>query len=275
MSANSANRIDETFSRLAAQGQKGLWPYVTAGYPDLDTTAALLTELDRLGVAGVELGFPYSDPVADGPVIQTSFSRALENRLRPDDIFSCVRSLRGSISLPVLAMVSYSIVYRVGVERFVERAAGAGVDGLIIPDLSLEEADETATHIARGGLRLSMLVAPTTSPPRRERIAGLSTGFVYYLSVTGITGERDRLPDDLVANVERLRSASGRPVCVGFGVSKPEHVRRICSVADGAIVGSAIVRRMTRALDRKATRDELVRDVAELVTDLSAPLASG
>ena len=272
MAGDAANRIDERFTQLTRDGRKGLWPYITAGYPDLETTARLLEALDGLGVAGVELGFPYSDPVADGPVIQTSFSRALAGGLTLESIFKTVRAVRSTVRMPLLAMVSFSIVYRVGVERFLERAAEAGFDGLIVPDLSLEEADGTARAVERVGLRMVMLVAPTTSPERRERIASLSSGFVYYLSVSGITGERDQLPADLVANVERLRSVSGQPVCVGFGISKPDHVRRVCAAADGAIVGSAIVRRITDAIDRKVRPDGIVEEITVFVTDLQAPL---
>ena len=272
MADDAANRIDERFTQLARDGRKGLWPYITAGYPDLDTTARLLEALDGLGVAGVELGFPYSDPVADGPVIQTSFSRALAGGLTLESIFKTVRAVRSTVRMPLLAMVSFSIVYRVGVERFIERAAEAGFDGLIVPDLSLEEADGTARAVERAGLRMVMLVAPTTSPERRERIASLSSGFVYYLAVSGITGERDQLPADLVANVEQLRSVSGQPVCVGFGISTPDHVRRVCATADGAIVGSAIVRRITDAIDRKVPPEGIVEEITAFVTDLQAPL---
>jgi tryptophan synthase alpha chain len=268
----SANRIDATFARLSQAGRKGLWPYVTAGYPDLDTTIGLLKALDQAGVAGVELGFPYSDPVADGPVIQTSFSRALASGFRVGEVFERIGAVRGELSMPLLAMVSFSIVHRIGPSTFIERAARSGFDGLIIPDLSLEEAADTARQVTDAGLRLVMLVSPTTSPERRERIAKLSSGFVYYLSVAGITGERDQLPPDLPENVARLRTVSGRPVCVGFGISQPRHVEAVCAVADGAIVGSAIVRRINGCVDRQATGAEIIQDVSDFVAALQAPL---
>lgn len=267
------NRIDARFTELVRQGRKGLWPYLTAGYPDLDATAALIEALDRSGVSGIELGIPYSDPVADGQVIQTSFTRALSAGLKLDAIFDAVRGLRSSTDLPLLAMVSFSIVYRFGAERFVERAADAGFDGLIVPDLSLEEAEQTASIVRDADLRLAMLVAPTTPAERRERIASISSGFIYYLSVSGITGERNELPADLAPNVERLRAISGQPVCVGFGISKPEHVRLVCSVADGAIVGSAIVRRITEGLNQHVPTTRIVEQVSSFVTELLAPLA--
>ncbi len=268
------NRIDEKFRDLAAAGRKGLLPYITAGFPTPAATTEILRRLDALGVAGVEVGFPYSDSIADGPVIQTSFTRALERGLRVDDILNAVREARATVRTPLVAMVSFSIVNRSGVDRFCERTATAGFDGLIIADLSFEEAPAVAERVARHGLCLIMLTAPTSSPQRREQIARISTGFVYYMSVAGTTGERDKLPDDLVANVRQLRQAGGKPVVVGFGVSRPEHVRAVCNVADGAIVGSAIVRRMLDAApdaakgDANAVADAVEGFVRELLTGL-------
>ena len=263
-----SNRIDQAFDQLHREGRKGLLPYVTAGYPDMASTAELLRACDRLGVAAVELGIPYSDSIADGPVIQTSFTRVLAKGFKLNDVFEMMGGVRGEISIPVLAMVSFSIVYRVGVERFVDRAAQAGFDGLIIPDLSLEEAPDVSRIVQQAGLRLVMLVAPTSPPDRRERIAGLSSGFVYYLSVAGITGERQSLPVDLAENVERLRAASGKPIAVGFGISRPDHVRQVCTVADGAIVGSAIVRRITQAIDRGKPSGQIVNEVSDFIKEL-------
>ncbi len=266
---NGTNRIDRAFERLAGNGRKGLLPYVTAGYPDLKTTAELLRSFDKLGVTAVELGIPYSDSIADGPVIQSSFYRALDAGLRIGQIFDMVARVRQQIELPLLSMVSFSIVRRIGVDNYLDRARQVGCDGLIIPDLSLEEAPQVADQVAAAGLRLSMLVAPTSPVARREQIARLSTGFVYYISVTGITGERDQLPPEMVANVAELRRLAGKPVCVGFGISRPDHVRMVCQSADGAIVGSAIVRRITEAidagLDRQATVDRLTQFVGQLL----------
>lgn len=267
-----SNRIDQAFERLAREGRRGLLPYITAGYPDMVATAGLLRAFDRQGVTAVELGIPYSDSIADGPVIQTSFTRVLDKGFRLDDVFAMMGSVRGDISIPVLAMVSFSIVYRVGVDRFIERAKQAGFDGLIIPDLSLEEAPDVSKAAMDAALRLVMLVAPTSSTDRRERIAALSSGFVYYISVAGITGERSSLPADLVDNVNRLRSASGKPVAVGFGISKPEHVRQVCAAADGAIVGSAIVRRINQAVDQGQTSEQIVRDVSRFISELMSGL---
>ena len=266
------NRIDATFAELAAGGGKALMPYVTAGYPNLDVTAELLTRIPAAGASVIELGIPYSDPIADGPVIQESFTRALSRGLRIEQVFETVREVRDKTDAPILSMVSFSIVYRIGVAAYIKQAADAGFDGLILPDLSLEEAPAIAERTADAGLRLVMLVAPTSSPDRFERIARISQGFVYYIAVAGTTGERDRLPSDLPDNVRRLRQIGGKPVCVGFGISRPEHVRDVCRVADGAIVGSAIVRRITAAIDDNAPDEVIVRQITDFVGDLATGL---
>ncbi len=267
------NRIDQTFARLNASGDKALMPYLTAGYPDLDTTASLLESFAAAGASVIELGVPYSDPIADGPVIQESFSRALAGGLEVQDVFETVGRVRSRVDAALLSMVSFSIVYRIGVDHYIAQAAEAGFDGLIIPDLSLEEAPDVAERTAAAGLRLVMLVAPTSGPDRFERIARISQGFVYYVAVAGTTGERDRLPAELTDNVRRLREIGGKPVCVGFGVSKAEHVRQVCQVADGAIVGSAIVRRITALVDAGAAQTRLVAETTDFVRDLAGGLS--
>jgi len=261
----NANRIDRALAALAAAGKKGLLPYVTAGLPDLATTGRVLEAMADLGVTGVEVGFPYSDPIADGPTIQTSYTRALQRGIRVRDILAAVSRFRKRSELPLLGMLSYSIVYRIGLRTFISMARDAGLDGLILPDVSLEEAPQAADLVADAGLRLPMLVSPASSPRRRQTIAATCTGFVYYMSVTGITGERDQLPPELVANVRQLRQASGRPVIVGFGISTADHVRLVCSEADGAIIGSALVRRMLEAEDRGADTEAIVQVASDAV----------
>jgi tryptophan synthase alpha chain len=224
------------------------------------------------GASVIELGVPYSDPIADGPVIQESFTRALAAGLRVQDIFDTVRKVRPKVTAPILSMVSFSIVYRTGVDRYLDQAAEAGLDGLILPDLSLEEAPAIADRTAAAGLRLAMLVAPTSSPDRFDRIAQISQGFVYYVSVAGTTGERTTLPPELTENVRRLRQIGGKPVCVGFGISRPEHVRQVCQVADGAIIGSAIVRRMTTAVDDGDAPEAVVTRTVDVIRDLARGL---
>jgi tryptophan synthase alpha chain len=240
------NPIDALFGRLRVAGRKALIPFVTAGDPDLRTTEQVVRELARNGASLVEIGFPYSDPLADGPVIQASYTRALGAGVRVDDILACVRTLtsEGGAGVPLVGMLSYSLIHRRGSRAFVEQSARAGLSGLIVPDLPLEEASSLARTAAYAGLKLIQLVTPTTSRERAIDIARSSTGFLYYVTITGITGERDRLPDELSGELKWLRSQTDLPVCVGFGISKPEHVYALRDVADGVIVGSAFVRRL-------------------------------
>ncbi|HNQ23887.1 MAG TPA: tryptophan synthase subunit alpha [Phycisphaerae bacterium] len=224
-----------------------LLPYFTAGFPDSRSLAELIHVADALGVAAVEIGFPYSDSIADGPVIQESFYRALEHGCRVHDAFSVAAQVRSRVACALLAMVSYSIVYRYGRDRFLTEAAAAGFDGVIIPDLPVEECHDAAQATARVGLCHIGMVAPTTTPARREAIARSSAGFVYQVAVAGTTGERVGLPPELPGQVRELRRISGLPVCVGFGIGSAQQVRAVCDVADGAIVGSALVRRVGEA----------------------------
>jgi len=264
---SSANRIDQALANLATQSKKGLLPYVTAGLPDLPTTERILETMDELGVTAVELGFPYSDPIADGPTIQASYTQALERGIRVREILDMVTSFRKKSQLPLLGMLSYSIVYRIGIENFVNLARQAGLDGLIIPDLSFEEAPQAAQVIADADMRLIMLVSPVTTPERRKKIAEISTGFIYYMSVTGITGERNSVPAELVENVHQLREISGKPVIVGFGISTADQVRLVCSEADGAIIGSALIRRIMETLDQEGNSDAIIQTVRSAVNE--------
>ncbi len=262
------NRIDEKFAELKASGRKGLFPFLVAGQPDVATTINIIQRLEKIGAAGVELGIPFTDPVADGPVIQSAFTEALSEGVTVAKIFRAIAEARSTIRIPIVAMVSASIVYKIGVDAFLRRAAQAGIDGFIIPDLSLEEAPVVAEKVAGLDLRLAMLVSPNTPSERQERIAKVATGFLYYMSVTGITGERDRLPEDLVANVAKLKETSGIPVLVGFGIKTAAQVRQVCSVGDGAIVGSAIVRRIAQAKEQGKKQDEILRSVEDYVSEL-------
>ena len=241
--------IADVFAALRPRGQIALMPFIPAGYPDLMTTEAALPALEAAGADLVEVGFPFSDPIADGPVIQEAFTAALSKHLKIGQVFESVARVRPAVSIPLVSMVSYSIVFRFGVDRFVAMAKQAGFDGLILPDLPPPEAQAICGRVRAGGLDTILLVAPTTAPDRRAEIARLSSGFVYYLSVSGITGERDRLPPDLAENVRQLKGLTDRPVCVGFGISRPEHVAQLRGIADGAIVGSALVKRMKNRLN--------------------------
>jgi tryptophan synthase alpha chain len=238
--------IAATFAALREKKHLALMPFIPAGYPDLATTAALLPALEEAGANLIEIGIPFSDPIADGPTIQAAFTAALAKGLTLADVFATVRKARPTVSIPLVAMVSYSIVFRYGVDRFCADAKSASFDGLILPDLPPPEAAAVCAKVQAAGLATTLLVAPTTSEKRRREIARLSSGFIYYLSVSGITGERDRLPENIEANLRQLRGMTDKPVCVGFGISKPEHLAQLAPVADGAIVGSAIVKQITQ-----------------------------
>ena len=262
------NPIDQLFTRLKTEGRKAFIPFVTAGDPDLETTANLVRECARRGASLIEIGFPYSDPIADGSVIQASYTRALGTGLTIDAIFGAMRTLNG-IGVPLVAMVSYSLVHHRGPERFVTDALAAGFSGAIVPDLPVEEADELAAIARQHDFKLIMLVTPTTPRERAQKIAQLSTGFLYCVSVVGITGERTELPPDLLEQLRWLRTQTELPMCVGFGISTPEHVRTLRDAADGVIVGSALVRKV----DAKKPIDAIVKDVGDLVQELSAVLS--
>jgi len=244
MTATAQHTIAQTFETLRQRKQIGFMPFVPAGYPDLLTTAAVLPALEEAGANVIEIGIPFSDPIADGPTIQEAFTAALAKKLHVSEIFATIARTRPKVSIPLVAMVSYSIVFRYGPERFFKDAKQAGFDGMIIPDLPPPEAQKICDAVRAAELDTILLVAPTTSVERRKEIARLCSGFVYYLSVSGITGERTSLPADLVENVKQLKGLTDRPVCVGFGISSPAHVEMLAKVADGAIVGSALVKRM-------------------------------
>ena len=271
MSNLENNRLIQTFAKLRQTGKKTLIPFLTAGYPDLPTTEAILIELEKRGVRICELGIPFSDPIADGPTIQTSYTEALSKGITSKKIFDMVKHYRQQDGkLALVAMVSYSIVFKRGVESYLSEAVGSGFDGIIIPDLPLEEAADLEPTARQYGLANIMLIAPTTPPERRVEIARHSRGFIYYISVAGITGERDRLPEETIQAVAQLRKHTDTPICIGFGISNAETVRHVCQVADGAIVGSAIIHRITDAKDNP--QDELVRKISQFINELIEPI---
>ena len=244
----------------SAKREKGLalLPFIPAGYPDLEATARTLVAVAAAGADAIEVGFPFSDPVADGPTVQEAYHAALQKGLKIRQVLDAARGCRDQIlapdgrRVPLVSMVSYSVMYRYGPARFAADLKAAGFDGLILPDLPPPEAHRVAATVRDAGLDTVLLVSPTTPPGRRDTIVELCSGFVYYLAVSGITGARDVLPDDLARNVQDLKGRTDLPVCVGFGISRPEHLRQLTGVADGAIVGSALVRRMTVALPQGA-----------------------
>ena len=260
--------IDDRFKQLRSAGKKAFLPFVTAGDPSLEMTARLLETLSACGSAIAEVGIPYSDPIADGPVIQASYTRALNAGIKLKDIFATVREVTPRLHMPLVSMVSYAVIHRLGMERYVADAQRGGFSGAIVPDLLAEEADDLRKICRRQDFSLIHLVTPTTSPERMLRIAELSSGFVYFVSITGITGERNELPADLLEKVSWLRERVEIPICIGFGISRPEHVKLLAPVADGLIVGSAIVRRFSEIADP----DLALAGVEQLAQELIAAL---
>jgi tryptophan synthase alpha chain len=216
------------------------------------------------------VGIPYSDPIADGPVIQASYTRALGRKIKVADIFTALGPLAGTLKMPLVTMVSYAIVLRHGLEKFVLAAQQAGLAGAIVPDLLVEESGPLSQICRQRDFSLVQLVTPTTPRERAVRIAQRSSGFLYYVSVTGITGERRELPPQLLDNVAWLRTQTPLPICIGFGISQPEHIRSLAPMADGVIVGSAIVRRVTDAQTKP--REQVLREIGDFASSLMAAL---
>lgn len=242
----ASGRIADKFKQLGDAGHMAFMPFVTAGDPNLKATKDTIRELAVAGVDLIELGFPYSDPIADGPVIQASYTRALNQGIKVSEILGAVAELHaeGIDMPPIVGMVSYAIVFRTGPEQFCRKAVEAGFSGLIIPDLPGDEAEETAAVTKAAGLDLVQLVAPTTPPDRAERIVKTCSGFLYCVAVAGTTGVRAGLPTELTGQLKALREKTDLPFAVGFGISQPEHVDVLRGVAEGVIVGSAIVKLM-------------------------------
>ncbi|MFN7811107.1 MAG: tryptophan synthase subunit alpha [Planctomycetia bacterium] len=265
-------RIAAVFAANRAAGRKAVAPFVTVGDPDVATTVTVLEAIDRAGGSLAELGVPYSDPIADGPVIQASYTRALGAGITLDGVFAGARQAAARVAMPLVAMGSYALIFRRGIDRFVADAVAAGLAGLVVPDLPLEESDDLDRACRAAGLALVRLVTPTTPPERAAEIAARSTGFLYCVSVAGVTGARTDLPAGLIDRVRWLRTKTDVPIMVGFGISGPEQARRVAEVADGVIVGSALVRLLGDGAGRPAASlpAEVERFVADLVAAVRA-----
>ena len=260
------SKIDELFTRLRSENQKALMPFITAGDPDLDFSAAVLKELVARGASMCEVGIPYSDPIADGPVIQASYTRALDDGVKLSGILEMLGNTAPELAAPVVTMVSYAIIFRHGLDAYADELKSRGVAGMIVPDLPVEESPQLAKVCEARDLSLIQLVTPTTPQDRALKITETSSGFLYYVSVAGITGERTELPPELVDRVSWLRQQTDLPVCIGFGISQPEHVKLLAPVADGLIVGSAIVRRMADV--ETHGRDATIQQIGDYVATL-------
>ncbi len=256
------NRLDAKFAELRAQGEKALIAYIMAGDPSLAETESLVLELERSGADIIELGVPFSDPIADGPVIQQAAERALRSGTSLRGILAMVRGLRTRTKIPLVLMAYYNTIHAFGFPAFCRESVAAGVDGLIVPDMPPEESSALKTAVdSAGGPAIIYLIAPTSTPDRRAFVARQSRGFVYYVSLTGITGARLTDLPDVRRNVDKIRQVTAAPVAVGFGIASPADAAQVASVADGVIVGSAIVRRIGDRLQDAA----LLPQVADFV----------
>ena len=236
------SRIGERFAQRRKEGRKAFVAFLTAGDPSLERTVAAARELERAGADVLELGVPFSDPLADGPVIQRASQRALERGVRLADVLATVRRIRQASELPLLLFSYFNPLLQYGLGRLAADARDAGVDGVLVTDLPPEEADEWLEVARPAGLDTVFLAAPTSPDARLRKVAEASRGFVYAVSRTGVTGERAALSDDARPLVERLRGLTGEPVALGFGIASPEQARAAAAVADGVVVGSALVR---------------------------------
>lgn len=237
------NRIDEVFNKLKEENKKALIPFISNGDPSINATVETVLELEKCGANIVELGIPFSDPLADGPVIQDSYIRALKGGVKVKDVFTTVKKIRENSNIPIVIMVYYNLVFSYGTEKFLKDAGEAGVDGLIVPDIPLEERSELKDNCEKNGVYLIPLVAPTSKDRIKKIIEG-AKGFVYCVSSCGTTGERSSFSSNINEYLETVKGDTNVPICLGFGVSSREVVKNIKGDCDGVIVGSAVVRRL-------------------------------
>ena len=253
------NRINETFRRLKKEGKKAFIPYVAAGDPDMKTTRKIISSLTKADADIIELGIPFSDPLADGPTIQKAIQRSLKAGCTVNKVMDMVRQLRKrGVQVPLIFMTYYNIVFNYGISRFISRAKASGADGIIVPDLPMEESEELTRVADKKDFCVIMLAAPTTPPARFRKISKCSRGFIYYVSLTGVTGARKALSDRLKSDVKKLKKMTEKPVCVGFGISNSRQAKDIVRASDGIIVGSVIIKLIEENL---ADKNLLVKKV--------------
>jgi tryptophan synthase alpha chain len=245
------SRISQVLKKIKQTGGKALIPYIMAGDPSLDATGRFVAELKEAGADIIELGVPFSDPLADGPTIQKAHERALQKGVTLRKVIALVRKIRQTSEIPLILMTYFNPVFKFGVDAFVMEAAGAGVDGVIIPDLIPDEAHDFITVARKHKLDTIFLLAPTSTLERIKRIVTASTGFIYYVSITGITGAKLSIGDPMKDTLELIKKNTNKPVAVGFGISTPEEAAEVSKIADGVIIGSAIVRMIAEGKDIK------------------------
>jgi tryptophan synthase alpha chain len=261
-------RLGERFAALRERGERALIPFVTAGDPDLATTESLLHALALAGADAIEIGVPFSDPMAEGPTIQRSSERALRTGTSLRRVLEIVRTVRPQIDVPLILMGYANNFFAMGEKNFADAARTVGVDGVIVVDLPPEEGEVFHPALREAGIDPILLASPTTTPERIQMLVVETRGFLYYVSLTGVTGARDAIAEGVEESVRAIQEISDVPICVGFGVSTPDHARRVGAFADGVVVGSALVDR----IDRAASPDEAIEVAAQFVADLKAPL---
>ena len=257
------NRIEAKFEQLRAEGRSAFMPYICAGDPSHEISRKLLLTLEEAGADIIELGVPFSDPIADGPTIQKASERALVDKISLREILDMVETLRQETQIPIALMTYYNPIFRMGEVEFCAAAHRAGVDGVIIPDLPPEEASTLLEVAPAHDLATIFLASPTSSPERMRLIASVSTGFIYCVSVTGVTGARTSLSEEVQPMIIELKKQTQKPICVGFGVSTSEQANAVARLADGVIVGSAIINVMEKHLGDKAAILSSVKEFAE------------
>jgi tryptophan synthase alpha chain len=261
------NRIEQTFKRLKRRGQAALIPFIVAGDPDLETTEAMVIKIAESGADIIELGVPYSDPLADGPTIQAASQRALQKGVNLEGIFGLAKKLK-EIAPPLVLLTYFNPIFRYGLKAFAENCQRSGIAGVIIPDLPPEEARPWIEEARKLGVDTIFLAAPTSPPERIRWVSKLSRGFIYYVSITGVTGVRGKLPEELKSAVRRIKEGSKKPVAVGFGISTPEQAKEVSRFADGVIVGSAVV----KIVEEEAGNEGLIHRVGVFISSLAAAI---
>ena len=258
------NRIEKKFQELKRKKRRAFITFITAGYPNLAVTRRLVFSFSRIGVDIIELGVPFSDPMADGPLIQESSQIALKNKVYLKDILKLVKGVRKDNNTPICLMTYYNPIFCFGEAKFLKAAYNCGVDGIIIPDLPPEEGRPFIKLANKYKLDVICFISPTTSRQRIKYISAVAKGFIYYVSLTGVTGPRKNLPFDITTHLKTIKRLTKKPLCVGFGVSTPQQVKQIYRIADGVIVGSAIIGKIKENLNRPDLIERVSRFVASL-----------
>ncbi|MBU1726401.1 MAG: tryptophan synthase subunit alpha [Candidatus Omnitrophica bacterium] len=251
------NRIESKFKELKKKNKKAFIAFITAGYPNLGTTEDLIKEFNKIDVDILELGVPFTDPMADGSMIQEASQQALKRKVRLIDILDLVKRARRTVNIPICLMTYYNPIFCFGEEKFIKRARECGVDGVIVPDLPPEEGKDLIKAANKAGIDIICFLAPTSGLDRIKMVARVAKGFIYYVSLTGVTGARNKLPLDLKKKLKLIKKITDKPVCVGFGVSTRAQVKEVQKFSDGVIVGSAIVRKIKENIAKKGLQKKV------------------